>query len=307
MPEDSLLRAELRSAGRDGDIASVRKLDGGFAAGAWLVSFADGTRVVAKTLARAPDDMFTVEAEGLGVLRASGRLRTPEVLAVAPRLLLLGELPARDDREPAWEALAVSLASMHRDSVSDRFGWDRDGYLGLLRQENGWTANGHEFFAERRLLRYLREPYADRALTMEDRRALEAFCDRMPDVIPAMPAVLTHGDLWSANVLGHPAGGLAVIDPAVSYTWAEVDLSMLWSCPRPPASDRFFTVYREVNPLPPGWAERMPLLHLRELLSTIAAVQDAGWAVQRVRDALAPFRRPGGTRHGHAGPGRLAQ
>ncbi|MGH3164491.1 MAG: fructosamine kinase family protein [Trebonia sp.] len=106
-----------------------------------------------------------------------------------------------------------------------------------------------------------------------------------------MPAVLTHGDLWAMNVLGHPAGGLTLIDPAVSYTWAEVDLSMLSSCPRPPASDRFFRAYQDVNPLPAGWAERMPLLHLRELLSTIAHEADSGWAVQRVRDTLAPFCR----------------
>jgi fructosamine-3-kinase len=37
--------------------------------------------------------------------------------------------------------------------ASEQFGWDRDGYLGLLRQENSWTADGHTFFAERRLLR----------------------------------------------------------------------------------------------------------------------------------------------------------
>jgi fructosamine-3-kinase len=156
---------------------------------------------------------------------------------------------------------------------------------------NDWTADGHEFFAARRLLRYLPEPRVDRALTAADRRALEALCDRLPDIVPPMPAVLTHGDLWCGNILGHPAGGLTVIDPAVSYTWAEVDLSMLYCCPRPPATDRFFAVYQDVNPSPPGWAERMPVLHLRELLSTIAHLPDAAWAVVRVRETLAPFYR----------------
>ncbi|MGH3164492.1 MAG: fructosamine kinase family protein [Trebonia sp.] len=174
MPEDSLLRAELRSAGHDGDITSVRKLDGGFAAGAWLVCFADGTRVVGKTLADAPDGLFAAEAEGLAALRATGHVRVPDILAVTRRLLLLGELPAREDSEPAWEALALGLAAMHRDTVSARFGWASDGYLGLFRQENTWTVNGHEFFTERRLLRYLREPRVGRALTAADRRALEA-------------------------------------------------------------------------------------------------------------------------------------
>lgn len=114
----------------------------------------------------------------------------------------------------------------------------------------------------------------------------------MPDVVPEMPAVLTHGDLWSGNILGHPAGGLALIDPAVSFTWAEVDLSMLWSCPRrPPVSDRFFDVYQELNPSPPGWRQRMRLLNLRELLSMVATLDGTGPIVQVIRDTLAPFYR----------------
>jgi hypothetical protein len=38
--------------------------------------------------------------------------------------------------------------------------WHRDGNLGRLGQINTWTASGHEFFAEHRLLRYLHEPAA---------------------------------------------------------------------------------------------------------------------------------------------------
>jgi fructosamine-3-kinase len=104
-----------------------------------------------------------------------------------------------------------------------------------------------------------------------------------------MPAVLTHGDLWSGNLLSRDDGHIAVIDPAVSYTWAEVDLSMLWGCQRPPVSQHFFGLYQELNPSPPGWAERMPLLHIRELLSSIPHVGDSDGGVQRLRRILAPF------------------
>jgi len=63
---------------------------------------------------------------------------------------------------------------------------------------------------------------------------------------------------------------------------------MLWCCPRPAASDRFFDVYQDINPSPPGWTGRMPLLHLRELLSALANVgQDA--RIDRIRDILGPF------------------
>ena len=90
-------------------------------------------------------------------------------------------------------------------------------------------------------------------------------------------------------MLGKAGGGLAVIDPAVSYTWAEADLSMLWGSPRPPASDRFFEVYQELNPSPPGWAERMPFLYLRELLSVVAQIADTPQAAEGIRTTLAPF------------------
>ncbi|MDQ2811173.1 MAG: fructosamine kinase family protein [Actinomycetota bacterium] len=285
----SLLRSELRALGRADGIASVQRLTGGVIAEAWLVSYADGTRVVGKTLAGAPADVFGAEAEGLAALRVTGHLPTPRVLAVTSRLLLLEALPPRDDRVMSWEGLARGMAALHRGPVHDRFGWHRDGYLGRLPQVNTWTASGHEFFAQHRLLRYLREPAAWQVLTAADRRATERLCDRLPQVIPAMPAVLTHGDLWSGNLLSRD-GEMAVIDPAVSFSWAETDLSMLWCCPRPPASERFFELYQELNPSPAGWAERMPVLHLRELLSTIAHFGDqVPDTVAQIRRTLTPF------------------
>jgi len=65
---------------------------------------------------------------------------------------------------------------------------------------------------------------------------------------------------------------------------------MLWSCPRPPASARFFAAYQELSPSPPGWIDRMPILNLRELLSTVAHFgTEAASALQQIRDVLAPF------------------
>jgi fructosamine-3-kinase len=290
-PDDSVLRGELARLGRGTGVTAVQRLAGGFASDAWLVRYGDGTRAVGKTFAGAPPDLFPIEAEGLAALRSTGHVQTPQVLAVTSRLLLLEALPPRADTEACWAAFAADLAALHRNTVHDRFGWEHDGYLGRIPQLNAWTASGHEFFARYRLLRFLGEPLVEQALTSADRRALEHLCDRLPEVIPVMPPVLTHGDLWSANLLGRADGGLAVIDPAVSYTWAEVDLSMLWSCPRPPASGRFFDVYQDLNPSPPGWAGRMPVLNLRELLSVVAYTADSAAAVSRIREILAPFSR----------------
>lgn len=289
MPTD-VITAELGAVGRADGIASVRRLSGGVIADAWLISYADGSRIVGKTLTGAPGDLFAVEAEGLAVLRATGHLGTPRVLVATERLILLEALSALQDSPRAWERFARELAAVHRGTAHDWFGWHRDGYLGRLRQVNTWTVSGHEFFAERRLLRYLREPAVWQALDASDRRALERLCGRLPELIPPMPAVLTHGDLWTGNLLSRD-GRIVVIDPAVSYAWAETDLSMLWSNPRPPASERFFALYQELSPSPPGWIDRMPVLHLRELLSTVAHFgAEAVSTVRQVRRVLAPFR-----------------
>lgn len=84
-----------------------------------------------------------------------------------------------------------------------------------------------------------------------------------------------------------------LIDPAVSYNWPEADLSMLWCSPHAAAAERFFAVYQEIAPLQDGWEERMPLLHLRELLSVIAHDDDDWGAAEAVRKIIAPFRRSG--------------
>jgi hypothetical protein len=74
-------------------------------------------------------------------------------------------------------------------------------------------------------------------------------------------------DPWQGTLMTR-FGHLAVVDPAMTYTWAEVDISMMYCEDPPPAL--FFDAYHDIHPAEPGWQERMELLHLRELLSTLA-------------------------------------
>lgn len=248
-----------------------------------------GQQVFAKTLDAPPGgDVFEVEAEGLAALRGAG-LRTPEVLAVGRDVLVLERLVPRADDRATWEQLAHDLARLHA-TTSPRHGWHRDGWLGTYRQQNTWEEDGHVFFARYRLLRWLPEPRLRDKLDATDRRALERLCDRLPELLPERPAGLTHGDLWAENVMTTAAGLPAVIDPAVSFTWAEVDLSHLWCSPHPPAADRFFAAYADVTGLDAGWRDRMPLLHLRQLLALVAMFDHDWGSTGTVRGLLAPFR-----------------
>lgn len=125
--------------------------------------------------------MFATEAEGLQALRELGGISTPDVLAVNPHLLVLQALePRPDDDRRFWEHLERRLANLHNTTIKDRFGWHRDGWLGRLRQDNTWTADGHTFFIERRVLRWLSEPAVEAVLDFGHRQGLERLCAALP-------------------------------------------------------------------------------------------------------------------------------
>jgi fructosamine-3-kinase len=283
-----LLAGRLRKAGLA--VASITPAAGGAVALAGLATLEDGRTIFAKTIPGSSSDLFAFEAEGLRALTGLGGVTTPEVLLSSPGLLVLEAMrPRRTDAE-FWAEAGRMLARMHVSAVGERFGWHRDGWLGRLRQENAWNGDGHEFFARHRLLRWLSEPLVEAAFDARERLALERLCTALPEIVPAQPPVLNHGDLWTENMVATASGAPVFIDPAVSYTWAESDLSMVWSANRPPVSDRFFAAYAEIAPLLDGWQQRMPVLHLREVLSVIAHDDDWG-AVAAVREVIAPFSR----------------
>lgn len=264
---------------------------GGLAATAGFARRPDGTAVFVKTFLEPPsDDAFLTEAEGLAALGELGGLATPQVLLADRDLLVLSVLDPRPATEAFWTELAHVLARLHTTTVHPRFGWRADNRLGRRRQVNTWHDDGFAFFAENRLLRWLGEPRVDAALGSVGRAALERLCARLPELLPERPACLTHGDLWAQNVLATPDGRPAVIDPAVSYTWAEVDLAHLWTTSPPPEADAFFDRYADLTGLDHGWRERMPIIQLRQHLAVVAQFDHDWGAADLCRATLAPFR-----------------
>ncbi|GIE76968.1 fructosamine kinase [Actinoplanes philippinensis] len=282
---ERLLRAGIR------DVVSVEPVSGGLAAIAGLAVREDAPPVFVKTFDEAPGaDAFVAEADGLAALRDLGGVATPEVVVANHELLVLSLLHPRPHEEAFWERFAHTLAHLHSSTVHPRFGWHRDNWLGRRRQSNTWTADGFVFFAEHRLLRWLSEPRVEAALTPADRVALERLCHRLPELLPQRPACLTHGDLWSQNVLATADGRAALIDPAVSYTWPEVDLAHLWTTAPPPESHRFFDLYADLTGLDTDWRARMPIIQLRQHLAVLAQFDDDWGAAETIRATLSPFR-----------------
>lgn len=288
---EAALLACLDSAGVLG-VVSLEKTSGGLAARAYLARRADGSAVFVKTIPGEPlPGAFAAEAEGLRALSELGGARTPEVLHVDEHVIALEALRPRPAEADFWERLAHVMVRLHSSTQSERFGWEHDGWLGRRRQANTWTEDGFEFFAEHRLLRWLDEVPVLEALGPDYVDALEHLCSRLPELLPAKPASLTHGDFWMQNVLATSGGEPALIDPAVSYTWAEVDLAHVWTTAPPPEAAVFFERYAELTGLDAGWRERMPILQLRQHLAVLAQYGDEWGTGEAVRSTLEPFVR----------------
>jgi fructosamine-3-kinase len=225
----------------------------------------DGRRAVAKVRRGANPEFFEAEARGLGALRDSRTLRVPEVFAVAAGGLLIEDLGAGHARPADWTEAGARLARMHRIE-SDVFGFEHDGWCGDSPQDNTRCADGHRFFFERRL-----QPLAQRArengyLHGDDARRIDRIGDRLAGLVPIAPAVLVHGDLWTANLHACADGELALIDAgAVHYGWSEADLSMLTLFGAPPPG--FFSAYESESGSDRGWRERAPIYDLYHLLN----------------------------------------
>ncbi len=249
-------------------VPGAQRLAGGTHGTTWSAVRADGSEIVVKAGDHVPDGVFLAEAEGLGAIAATGALAVPAVLDAGPRHLVLQALRALPDDDPAfWEMAGRDVAALHA-STGPAYGWHCDNWLGQLPQRNPWCLDGHEFFARHRVLRYLDEEPVQAVMGSEALTGVERICARFDSLVPAMPPVLCHGDLWSGNFVATHDRRPAVVDPAVAYTWAEVDISMMYCEHRP--DERFFEAYHEIHPPEPGWRERMELLHLRELLSVLA-------------------------------------
>ncbi|GAA0476384.1 fructosamine kinase [Paractinoplanes deccanensis] len=272
------------------DVVAVERVTGGLAALAGIATRRDAPPLFVKAFGDLPEDgVFAAEAEGLAALRAGG-MATPDVILAGREVLLLSVLEPRPRTETFWERFAHELAHLHTSTVHQRFGWHRDNWLGRRRQVNTWNDDGFAFFAEHRLLRWLGEPRVEAALDAGDRAALERLCHRLPELLPDRPACLTHGDLWAQNLMATSDGEPALIDPAVSYMWAEVDLAHLWTTAPPPEAHRFFAAYAELTALDGDWRNRMPIIQLRQHLAVLAQFDDDWGAGQLIRATLAPFR-----------------
>jgi len=224
----------------------------------------DGRSAIVKRRRAAPAGFFAMEAYGLALLNATSTLRVPAVYAQRDDAIVLEDLGNGRPERAAWERAGRALARLHQCTAA-AFGLDRDGWCGNSPQANTSLTDGWRFFADCRLLPQGRRARDAGRLTASELAALERLCRDLPARVPAQPASLVHGDLWTANLHACTDGELALIDAAVHYGWAEADLAMLTLFGEPPAA--LFRAYEETANVDAGWRERAGVYNLYHLLN----------------------------------------
>jgi len=239
-------------------------------------------------------------AEGVTGAAADG-VRLPPVYAADADWLVIGLVEEGAPTPLAAERFGRALAALHAAGApafgAAPPGGPRDAWIGRAPMRNsapggpddrqGDGPDWPSWFAEQRILPYLRRAVDSRTLSADEAAVVERVCDRLPELAgPTEPPARLHGDLWSGNVLWSRDGrGVHLIDPAAHGGHRESDLAMLrlFGCAH---LDRVLAAYHEAAPLAPGWTGRVPLHQLFPLL-VHTVLFGRGYAAQALTAARA--------------------
>ena len=238
-----------------------------------MVTLSGGRAAFAKAVASGQDASpqtsaaFAAEANGLRWLAEAAAVPVPAVLAVGPSALVISRIPPEGSTPEAAFGFGADLARLHA-AGADSFGAPWPGFIASLPLDNaplppggGWP----EWYADRRLLPFLRRAVDAGALRPDDARLVEAVIERIGSLAgPPEPPSRIHGDCWTGNVLWSGGRGW-LIDPAAHGGHRETDLAML-ALFGAPDLDRILAGYNDTVPLAAGWRSRIPLHQLHPLL-----------------------------------------
>ena len=254
-------------------LTSFRRLSGGDINDAKELELSNGERVFMKSNAVSNLAFFTEEARGIAALKETGAIGTPNVLATGiddNTSFLLQELIVPARQIPNYhEVFGHELAALHKAPCEHlvnggRFGFLSDNFIGASPQENAPKSDWISFFRECRLSPQFKR--ADRYFDKNDRNRITYLLDHLDRFLiePDRPSFI-HGDLWGGNYMTGADGRAWLIDPAAYVGHAEADLAMteLFGGFNP----AFYSAYREVMPLAPGYNERRDIYNLYHLLN----------------------------------------
>ncbi len=256
----------------------------------WLIELGDGRTVVAKP---GQASQVLAEAAGLRWLRVPGGPPLPRVYGYDDQWLISEYVSAGRTDGAAAERLGRELATLHL-AGAETFGAAPPGgpqqaWIGAAPMANVAGARWPQWYAEHRVLRYLRIAVDRGAVDAAGARTISRTCERIDELAgPDEPPARLHGDLWSGNVHAGADGRAWLLDPAAHGGHRETDLAMLALFGHANL-DQLLAGYTDVAPLAPGWQQRVPLHQLFPLL-VHAVLFGGGYGVRAAAAAQAASR-----------------
>jgi fructosamine-3-kinase len=233
----------------------------------WLIELVDGSTVVAK---RGEPGQAVTEATGLRWLQVPGGPPVPRVYGHDEQWLVTEHVPGGQLDGTGAERLGRQLATLHAAGApafgAPPPGGPQQAWIGAAPMANVAGPRWPQWYAEHRVLPYLRTAVDRGAVSASGARTVHQVCEQINELAgPAEPPARLHGDLWAGNVHAGADGRVWLLDPAAHGGHRETDLAMLalFGCPH---LQRVLAGYTDVAPLASGWQQRVPLHQLFPLL-----------------------------------------
>lgn len=275
----------------DTAVVATAPVAGGDISVATRLKLSDGRTVLAKTHQKAPAGFFEAEARGLRWLHEADPVGVPEVVLVAPDLLILPWIETGKQTTDAAIDFGHRLATLHAKGAEE-FGAPEDGFIGKLPMRNRPAPTWPEFYATRRVLPYLKLARDRGAISAEHAATVESVIGRIAEIVPTEAPARLHGDLWNGNLMWGTDGVVHLIDPAAYAGHREMDLAML-ALFGMPHLQRAMDAYQETKPLAEGWEDRLGLHQLFPLL--VHACMFGGGYGARAATVAERYVGPGGS------------
>lgn len=216
--------------------------------------------------------LFEKEASGLNMLRSTGCISTPAVLEIdyqeSNQILLLEWVEGGLKSQAFWKNFGQRLANLHAwqniGPEKPSFGFKEDNYMGALLQLNSFMDDWCDFFREKRLEPQLNLAAQNGLLPSATRSRFEQLYEKFPQIFEPAPPSLLHGDLWSGNFICNQNVEPILIDPAVYYGHAAMDLGMTTLFGG--FDKQFYDSYNYWRPLPANYREQWEVCNLYPLL-----------------------------------------
>jgi fructosamine-3-kinase len=255
----------------------------------WLVELGDGRTVVAK---RGQASQVLAEAAGLRWLQVPEGPPVPHVYGHDNQWLITEYVPPGRADGAGSERLGRELAAVHLAGAptfgAAPPGGPQQAWIGAAPMTNVAGPRWPQWYAEHRVLCYLRSAVDNGAVDAAGARAVRRTCERIEELAgPDEPPARLHGDLWSGNVHVGADGRAWLLDPAAHGGHRETDLAMLalFGCP---SLERLRAGYTTIAPLAPGWQQRVALHQLFPLL-VHAVLFGGGYGVRAAAAARAAY------------------